>query len=519
MATLAITFTARRYHATSWGLHVNEGGLDWPPAPWRLLRALLAVGFAKRGWSGVPDPARALITRLAAAPPSFLLPDGGIAHTRHYLPCSEGAATRTTKVLDTFLRLTDDTPLLVTWPVVLTGDEAAICADLAAGLAYLGRAESWCQAALVDEVPPDGRWARPCADGQAVPPDWEQVNLLAPSSADDYAAFRQDRLAAIPDAASDARADARRAAAYPADLIACLLADTDTLRAQGWSQPPGSRKMLYLRPAEAMRPAVGMPRQPRPASGPVEAMLLALSTGTGQVRPLRHHGLPQMELLHATAVSMLGNQAASCPALTGRDPSTGAPLHGHRHARLLPLDLDGDGRIDHVLLHAADGFDALAQRAIARITRTWGDGLPDVTVSLAGQGDLALFARLLRDDAGRPLPEFGPAVTWTSSTPFIAPRFRKPGGRNSLIGQVEEECAVQGLPTPAVTVLPRTEMMRRGFLHHVRQRRPGHAQPPDTAPWALHLTFPAPVHGPIALGYGSHYGLGILVAEVDPPPS
>ena len=42
---LHLRFPAGRYHATGWGHHVNEAALDWPPAPFRLLRALYAQAF------------------------------------------------------------------------------------------------------------------------------------------------------------------------------------------------------------------------------------------------------------------------------------------------------------------------------------------------------------------------------------------------------------------------------------------------------------------------------------------
>jgi CRISPR-associated protein Csb2 len=43
MLALAIRFPAGRFHATPWGRHVNEGAAEWPPSPWRLLRALVAT--------------------------------------------------------------------------------------------------------------------------------------------------------------------------------------------------------------------------------------------------------------------------------------------------------------------------------------------------------------------------------------------------------------------------------------------------------------------------------------------
>ena len=41
--SVTIRFSAGRFHATPWGHHVNEGLPEWPPSPWRLLRALVAT--------------------------------------------------------------------------------------------------------------------------------------------------------------------------------------------------------------------------------------------------------------------------------------------------------------------------------------------------------------------------------------------------------------------------------------------------------------------------------------------
>src|SRR5581483_4973224 len=121
-------------HATPWGAHVNEGAVEWPPSPWRLLRALMAVGFAKRGWTGgtpgIPALARSLLERLAGVMPHFRLPDGTVAHSRHYLPFTEGTAEKTTKVIDAFFRLSGDQPAHVHWPLVLPAEEGALLADL-----------------------------------------------------------------------------------------------------------------------------------------------------------------------------------------------------------------------------------------------------------------------------------------------------------------------------------------------------------------------------------------------------
>ncbi len=516
MPTLAIRFTAGRYHATPWYRHVNEGAVEWPPSPWRLLRALLAVGFAKRGWpgagDGMPPVVRALIEKLASVPPMFSLPRGAVAHTRHYMPIVEGANQKTTKVLDTFLRLRDAVaPLLVHWPVALTEEETALLGELAAGLAYLGRAESWVDAQLVEDVAPDGTWSRPHVAGEAVPRGWEQVPLFAPISGASYDAWRTSELAAAVAAAGKltAKKRAELEAAYPADLIASLCTDTAALQKAGWSQPPGSERVLYLRRGDALDPAVARPRAKRSACPTVEAALLTLASDTqnGQLCPLMLRALPHMERLHDAAVRY-SNGANS--TLSGCD-ATGQPLQGHRHTHWLPLDLDGDGRIEHVLVYAPMGLDTGSQQAICRIERTYGKNLPDIVVSLAGFGSLAMIRRQLRDERGRCPGELTTDTVWESRTPFLAPRHCKPHGTNSLPGQVLAECASRGLPVPvSVEAFPPEVGIKRGFFNFVRSR-PDKA-PPRTNPYALRLTFAEPVAGPLCLGYASHFGLGLFAA-------
>src|SRR5690606_13894109 len=203
----------------------------------------------------------------------------------------------------------------------------------------------------------------------------------------------------------------RLEAPYPKDLVACLLVETADLQRHGWSQPPGSRRVLYTRPPQVVetRPAVSV--RGRRAASPVEAALLALASDTrrGNVLPPFTRCLPQAELLHQSLISLLGERAPECAVLTGRDPRTGRPLAGrHDHAHYLPLDLDEDGRLDHVLIYARMGLDDLAQRAIQRLRRTWKKGDDrDLTVTCVGFGDLANFAEQLRLRSGKRVPVLG----------------------------------------------------------------------------------------------------------------
>ena len=338
MPTIALRFPGGRYHATPWGKHVNEGDVEWPPSPWRLLRALLATGFTKLGWKAVPEQAESLVARLAEVLPSYRLPSGVIAHTRHYMP----TFTTTTKVIDAFVRLDPGEDLLIHYPVELSADETEILEGLVAQLGYFGRAESWVDGRLVEEVEPDEQWCRPVITGAASLPDRgeEQVAVLAPVPAAEYAAWRGAALArAVAEFEAERgkkptpRDRQRLEAPYPEDLMACLLMETADLQRHGWSQPPGSRRVLYTRPAGTAETRPPLAARRRRSARPVQAALLALASDTprGDVLPLFTRCLPQAELLHQSLISLLGERAPECAALTGRDPETGRPLAGRHH--------------------------------------------------------------------------------------------------------------------------------------------------------------------------------------------
>jgi CRISPR-associated protein Csb2 len=429
-------------------------------------------------------------------------------------------------VIDAFIRFDSDEELLIHYPVELSPEETALLERLVTHLSYFGRAESWVDGRLVDGVELDERWCTPVIPGEHDLPDrgTEQIPLLAPVPAREYAVWRESVLErefaefeASRGKAPTPRDRRRIEEPYPEDLVACLLMETSDLQRHGWSQPPGSRRVLYNRPLGIVetRPAVATAR--RRTARPVQAALLALASDTprGDVLPLFTRCLPQAELLHRSLIHLLGEDAPACAVLTGRDPVTGEPLGGrHEHAHYLPLDLDEDGRLDHVLIHAPMGLDGLAQSAIQRLRRTWTKGDDrDLVVTCAGFGDLAVFAKQLRLRSGRPVPALGISRVWASLTPFVPPRFLRPRGY-LLEDQVRAELESRGLPQPVrVEVMSRDELLQRRLLRFVRTRREGKPQPPVPRAYGIRLIFDRPVNGPIVLGYASHYGLGLFGAE------
>lgn len=527
MPTMVLRFPGGRYHATPGGHHVNEGVVEWPPSPWRLVRALLACGFTTQRWQEVPPAGRRLVESLSGVLPEYRLPPAALAHSRHYMPLAalDRDREKTTLVFDTFADVGEGV-VWVRWPVALDDEAARLFETLTTHLGYLGRSESWVLAASAPddaELPRAGR-AFPHEQGAAPGRHFEQVLLSAPEPAEGYASWRRAELDALlaplalprgkkPTKAQQKKIDAAEGA-YPADLLDCLQRDTGWWKAQRWGRPPGMRSVTYWREGGALE--IGPPASPRAVVGPpVEMMLLALATPSGSrsALPSLERTLPQAELLHRAIVSQLGYGGPPCPELVGRGEA-GELLKGHRHAHLLPLDLDGDGRIEHLLVYAPMGLSARAQGALRRLRKTYmKGGVGELQLAVAGAGELADLRALRAGLEGGVEALLGPpggAREWMTASPFVPPRYLKRRGRATLEGQVAEELRSRGFLAAEVERL--TWAGEALPLRRFVRKRDGGPPPPVDVGFALRLRFEEPVAGPLTLGYASHFGLGRLRA-------
>lgn len=518
MPTLIIEFPAGRYHATPWGHHVNEGQVEWPPSPWRLLRALLATGYSKLHWpdEGPPEEGRSLIDKLASVLPEYRLPKAVATHSRHYMPMAKFKNGRedTSLVFDTWARIEGD--LSVSWNIELTLQEEGLLMQLARNLSYLGRSESWVDARLVTDeqcVGLNGELCQPESIGNPVGPEWEQVPLMAPMAASDYTQWRRQALeqatAGLTPTGKTKTKWQQAVKPYPEDLLNCLQMQTNELQGFGWSQPPGSRRVFYWRRSNALE--VGVPlQQQRQSVQPITAMLLSMATQSGNhALPSVVRTLPQAEHLHRQLVASLKGRHNR--VLTGCDEQRQPLREPHLHAHIQPLDLDSDGHLDHFLIWAPMGLDDRAQMAIRQLRQTFTKGgVGPLRLSTTGAVTASSELASLDGAWGAGLRRYlGEGKTWLSVTSFVPPRYLKKSGANTLEGQVQAELASRGLPAAQdIEVLdPHVSEDARRQRHVIRLRRFG-PTPPVNIGFTLRLKFAEPVRGPLTLGYASHYGLG-----------
>lgn len=524
MPTVKIRFPGGRYHATPWGHHVNEGLIEWPPSPWRLLRAFIACGFSSQCWTEVPPTARHLFNKLAAVLPNYCLPDASAAHSRHFMPVGILAKGReqTTLVFDTWANVGDG-ELLIHWPCELEADETELLGKLVSSLGYLGRSESWVESRLTNDDSVEWN-AVPCVEYEHRGPGWEQVSLMAAISPGDYSTWQKQQADAalapypLPEGKKKPTAkllrDREKAIEpYPSDLLSCLNKDTAWWKGHGWSQPPGSQRVLYWRRSDALQ--VGVPMAPKSHDPePIEWMLLSLTTPSGNqsALPHVHRTLPQAEHLRRALICRAANGARiHCPSLLGKDDN--GPLHDrHDHAHFIPLSTNKINRIDHILIYAKGKLCGTAQRAVRSLKRTWTKGdVGELQLALVGQGNRKDLHRLPGELQEAVVSIIGPpekASVWESVTPFVLPRFLKSRGKDDLEGQVQAELASRDLPA-ADQVEWDTELTK-DLRHFVRRRIHGGVPPKVDAGYGLRLHFSQPIPGPLLLGYASHFGMGLF---------
>ncbi len=194
--------------------------------------------------------------------------------------------------------------------------------------------------------------------------------------------------------------------------------------------------------------------------------------------------------------------------ITGKTQA-GKPLADHQHAHYLATDEDHDGLLDQVTVYAPRGFDGedlealKTVQSVSRFDRPW-----KVRTLLIGFGHSVSFNT----------PLFQTARRWRSVTPFSLPRFanrgsgKRPRPRDLPEAQLVRELRLRGLPEPVALkriegYAPNERPLVR-WLEFQTRRFKGEE---GFGLAGFELEFAEPIPGPLALGFGCHFGLGLFL--------
>ncbi len=507
---LEVKYINGRVHGTPWGTSHNEGAVEFPPSPWRILRSLVSTWFERS--NHLPETTvRSLIDVLSRVSPSYTLPKYSSAHVRHYLPESahlEGVSTATAKVLDAFASVNNEEALYVSWPIELSTAERDAFSILADQLPYLGRAESVVQARLLTEgqqpqISGDSRTISVTGTSQT---NARPIRLLSPTAETNW-----ESLMLVP----------------------------WKLRQQGFVLPPGSTQVNYFADQELEWD----PGQARATRHQRVNLIEWSIQGQGKV-PLTA-ALLYCELVRQDVLRICKNNNVSLDwRITGKEEGKKSERH-HEHLYFLPVATgpfltgirawlppgrDGSASIDETttrFLSTLDVLEFVPKRTIGRSLLDSADSQGTENGSkarnrkwLADFREVNLF--LHRSGSADPTahPAFSESALWETLTPYAPPRHLRSDGRfvKSLEASVRKDLAEIGLPNPSAIEIQKVSAQGFHALDFRRHRSTKNEKLRDSRPaFHLSLRFNKPVSGPISIGAHSHFGLGHFVpTNADP---
>ena len=501
------TFPLGRFHANPWrAFPFEDPHGEWPPSPWRLLRAVLArshqfereCGIECHAWRESFVEAFSTSTFSWHLPPFSWRGPGLLQYqpaTFEWNPPSRTKKAkkgyRTTLTRDNFWMVGspgNDSDSDIVWWVV---DGERWSEDLfdrfdasLERMTYFGRAEAVTDIRRANGLPTNVEVN--CALKEA--PSSGSVPVLAPTA---DAGLKQ--VQAVTDDSSVAKS----------------------------TVPPGARWLYAKRPA---RPPAKPMRSTLPARKPTRLVQFAIGARVGPPRKSivvltqRFRGRVIRSFLGGSWQRADTAQREAVRLLAGKE-ADGTPLRDHRHphARFGILFDPETGRAGRLLVWRDQPFTNDEQRAILNAAER------ELPLSFARTRTKDPWTvRLVPLDSQVPPPiSFGPTTyrRWETETPYVPPRHTydrkgKAKAGESPEDQLRLELARQKYDTTGLMIRVDNQASEWTQVHSPRRNRD---DPTNTGRrgYRASLTFDTPVRGPIALGHSSHFGLGLFIAVDD----
>ncbi len=418
MLALRLTFPWGRHYAHPWGLNPSRlREAEWPPSPWRLLRAL-AAGWFRANSGQLPTPELiALLDRLGNELPEIAVGPVAFAQTVHWQP-NFGAGDKDDKQTGVYKRTRHENhfaatsaPVIFRWPCVVLGDEHRALLDvILPHISYFGRAESLCtlEPGNESDLPSDG-WCRPClADGKPIRRIAEDCrDLFCPNPQDFQAADLWSRRA---------QRDRLNPGDSPPHLVEDLLSHQpfpDGARWVSYQMPEGWPGRWVVRAAKSVR-RKGVSS---PATRIARYLRFSLQC---RVPVALKFTVPLAEQFRYEALKHFGRVNNNAPSFALSGHGRPEDVEGeHQHAFYLPLgsNKNNPDLLDELHVWCPYGFTQTEIEALMRVHRLdWGSGkYPIRPVMLA---------------IGNTVPDGSPisigqicSRAWQSRTPFVPPRY------------------------------------------------------------------------------------------------
>ncbi len=489
MLAIEMKFLTGRFHATPWGRNVNEGVPEWPPSPYRLIRALYDVW--KRKLPSWPEGrVESIFSELARESPIFELPEANASHTRSYLSQNAEDITKKQLIFDAFVIVPRESAVKMMWPnASLSEDKVHDLNVMLSKLNYLGRSESWVDAKVISEVN-GSTWNCGPEYRKVENKNIEPVKVACPVSLEDYEKN-----------AYTVKAKSKKEKDRNVSWMDSFTFTTSDMLESNLNIPPGFQFVTYLRQTNCFKSS--KTAVPTCDLSEYSGVIYALES---RVTPSVRETVELSERLHRKIMGIykrvVNDSEKRSVTFSGRD-ADGQPMRDHKHAYILPIDKDRDGWLDHLVIVSKIPFTPEELTTLDRLNGIW---------QPAGKPDI-FFVPLKWGSCDEILSET-PKTKFISSTPFIPTRhYRKGRGdfMEWLAGEVKKEAVFHGLPEPVdVKPIEKLLLMNGRSIRWLEFRRNRKGEDRQIG-YGFEIEFSEPVNGPVALGYGAHFGLGQFV--------
>ena len=461
---LEFKFITGRYHATQWGKNVNEGIIDWPPSPWRILRAIISTWKLYTKFED--EKVVPILNKMCKSKVTFHIPNAVQSHTRHYMPY---ANNRTEKIIDSFIMMEKDQSVYAIWSMLnLDSSEESVLNTLIKKIRYIGRAESWCQVNLhKQKITPN---CIPLNDA-IYENNLEIIDVMLPTN--------------------------------DATLSDLCIEASRTYKEQ-MSRPKGSRIIQYLRPHDCLTKIES--NSARDSNVEVVRYMVV-----GNVPPDITQTITIGDSIKRSVMSIYGRQNNNevTYTLSGKDKNR-EKLKGNNHASYIPTDENSDGKLDHVTIITKNRFTEQELSALSQL-KTVRYGQSTINLVYEASGLVSDFHKV---------PILQTSKRWASVTPFVLNRHMKLRGVSGNkvvvdgpVDQLKREIRKKfggDIQIKNITICDSKSSLtsNRKPIQFKRWRKD---KLPGFGAYNVKIEFETEIQGPLLFGHGAHYGLGMFI--------
>ena len=217
-------------------------------------------------------------------------------------------------------------------------------------------------------------------------------------------------------------------------------------------------------------------------------------------KPSVKHTIEVGDLMRYAVMSKF--QDKNIPSRISGHDAQGKPLLDHTHAFWLPYDDNNDGFIDHIAVFVKEGFGNAERHALSHITRLYNKSSLELNLHFKGFHG--------REDIASKCLLFDKKKDWQVITPYFMPWHIKK--QFAVEEQIKKECDKRF--SRKVDVTSNSNLINIcGKNIHVKNfvSIRNNKKPINGIGHAVTISFEEPIRGPIVLGHGCHFGLGIFV--------